>query len=95
MAIERVSGTSLVDVLERVLDKGVVIDATLRVWLLLTGWWPGTESSRRHADSDPILWTVANGWRPVPGQLGPWHGSARFRHRRVPLRGLVRGCGRP
>jgi hypothetical protein len=34
MAIERAGGTSLVDVLDRVLDKGVVIDATVRVSLV-------------------------------------------------------------
>jgi hypothetical protein len=34
MAIERAGGTSLVDVLDRVLDKGIVIDATVRVSLV-------------------------------------------------------------
>jgi gas vesicle structural protein len=34
MAIERAGGTSLVDVLDRVLDKGVIIDATVRVSLV-------------------------------------------------------------
>jgi hypothetical protein len=35
MAVERVaSGTSLVDVLDRVLDKGIVIDAWVRVSLV-------------------------------------------------------------
>jgi gas vesicle structural protein len=34
MAIERAGGTSLVDVLDRVLDKGIVIDATVRLSLV-------------------------------------------------------------
>lgn len=35
MAIERApSGTSLIDVLDRVLDKGIVIDAWVRVFLV-------------------------------------------------------------
>src|SRR5262245_43062205 len=34
MAIERAGGTSLVDVLDRVLDKGIIIDATVRVSLV-------------------------------------------------------------
>src|SRR6184192_1398275 len=37
MAVERVSGgTSLIDVLDRVLDKGIVIDAWVRVSLVGT-----------------------------------------------------------
>jgi gas vesicle structural protein len=34
MAIERAGGTSLIDVLDRVLDKGIVIDATVRLSLV-------------------------------------------------------------
>jgi len=34
MAIERSGGTSLVDVLDRVLDKGIVIDATVSLSLV-------------------------------------------------------------
>jgi hypothetical protein len=34
MAIERSGGSSLVDVLDRVLDKGIVIDATVRLSLV-------------------------------------------------------------
>ena len=34
MAIERAGGSSLADVLDRVLDKGIVIDATVRLSLV-------------------------------------------------------------
>ena len=48
MAVERVSGgSSLIDVLDRVLDKGIVIDAWVRISLVKTGH----ESARRAARS--------------------------------------------
>jgi hypothetical protein len=34
MALERSSGTSLIDVLDRVLDKGIVVDAWVRISLV-------------------------------------------------------------
>jgi hypothetical protein len=34
MALERASGTSLIDVLDRVLDKGIVVDAWVRISLV-------------------------------------------------------------
>ncbi len=34
MAVERATGTNIVDVLDRVLDKGIVIDAWVRVSLV-------------------------------------------------------------
>jgi hypothetical protein len=39
MAVERTTGgTSLIDVLDRVLDKGIVIDAWVRVSLVIDAW---------------------------------------------------------
>ncbi len=74
MALERASsGTSLVDVLDRVLDKGIVIDAYVRITLVgidLIGVEArivvaSVETYLRYAEQISVLGTVA---RPQIGQ---------------------------
>jgi hypothetical protein len=81
MAVERtVGGTSLIDVLDRVLDKGIVIDAWVRVSLvgidLIT-----VEARVVVASIDTYLkYSEAVGaWRPWPSPPRPWK-----RRRRAP-----------
>ena len=77
MAVERVSGgSSLIDVLDRVLDKGIVIDAWVRISLvgidLITVEArvvvASIDTYLKYADAVGLTGLVA---RPQHGQLGP------------------------
>ena len=64
MPVERAAGgTSLIDVLDRVLDKGIVIDA----WVRVRG---DTPDARREARARFLVPLLAHYAASAPGQLG-------------------------
>ena len=66
MAVERAAGgSSLIDVLDRVLDKGIVIDAWVRVSLVGIASLPRSPGSSRHSKYERI-----GGGRPVRAGRG-------------------------
>jgi hypothetical protein len=96
MALERSSGTSLVDVLDRVLDKGIVIDAYVRVTLVgidLIGVEArvvvaSVETYLKYAEQISVLGTVA---RPQIGQSDTLKELDRVRADNVRLRSELEG----
>ncbi len=80
MAVERVSGgSSLIDVLDRVLDKGIVIDAWVRISLvgidLITVEArvvvASIDTYLKYADAVGLTGLVSRPTPEAPGELGP------------------------
>lgn len=101
MPVERASGgTSLIDVLDRVLDKGIVIDAWVRVSLvgidLITVEArvvvASIETYLRYSEAVGQIAPVAQPH--LPGEQTPAVGGAAIGQERAPARSRAGGSGR-